>query len=171
MDEFWDILDSSGNKIGRLHKRGEPMADDDFHLVVHVWIVNINGKLLISKRTVNKNFPLMWECTGGSAVAGDDSLTTAIKEAQEELGINLVPENGSIFTRIKRDFEGMGGDDFVDVWIFRQEVNIDEITFNPDETCDAKWASPYEICKMINNGEFIGRDIFPYIDELFEHLR
>jgi len=26
----------------------------------------------------------MWECTGGNAVAGDDSLTTALKEAKQQ---------------------------------------------------------------------------------------
>lgn len=31
----------------------------------------------------------MWETTGGSAVAGDDSLTAALRETKEELGIDL----------------------------------------------------------------------------------
>ncbi|MCL2576092.1 MAG: NUDIX domain-containing protein [Defluviitaleaceae bacterium] len=170
MNELWDILDENGNKTGRLHKRGKPMADGDFHLVVHVWIVNSKGEFLISKRTANKNFPLMWECTGGSAVAGDDSLTTALKEVREELGIELKHENGEMFTSLKRYCGGCGGYDFVDVWVFRQDISVDDIIFQPDETCDAMWASKHKIIKMIDEGSFMDNQFYTYIDKLFAYI-
>ena len=107
----------------------------------------------------------MWECSGGSAVAGDGSLATTIKETREELGIVLEPKNGSLFTRYKRDYYDNG--DFVDVWLFRQEVDISTVIFNPEETWDAIWADKDKINEMIDQKTFIGRDIFPYIDELF----
>ena len=85
MVELWDILDKNGNVTGRVHERGKPMNKGEFHLEVYVWIENDNGEYLISQRSLNKTFPNMWECTGGNAVVGDDSLTTALKEAKEEL--------------------------------------------------------------------------------------
>ena len=108
----------------------------------------------------------MWECTGGITVAGDNSITTAIKEAHEELGIVLDPKNGQLFKRITRIFEN-GSGDFSDVWIFRQDVNLSEIKFQPDETCDAMFAGKEKIESMISDGTFIGREIFTYLDELF----
>lgn len=164
MTELWDILNKNGSKTGRLHTRGQPMAKGDFHLVVHVWIVNKKGEFLISKRTENKTFPLMWECTGGSAVAGDDSLTTAVKEIWEELGIKLAPENGKLFMSIK------GDNHFSDVWVFHQEVDLGDAVFCPDETCDAMWANKDQINQMIKDGTFIGKDIFTYLDELFAKI-
>jgi len=170
MVEMWDVLDKNGNKTGRLHERspmmGAIMQPSDFHLVVHVWIMNSKNEFLISKRTPNKTYPNMWECTGGSAVAGDDSITTAIKEAHEELGIVLDPKNGQLFKRITRTFEN-GSGDFSDVWIFRQDVDSSEIKFQPDETCDAMFAGKEKIESMISDGTFIGREIFTYLDELF----
>ena len=41
--EYWDIYDRSGNKTGRTVERGMPMAQDEYHLVVHVWVVTPNG--------------------------------------------------------------------------------------------------------------------------------
>ena len=164
MAELWDVLDENGVRTGRVCERG-PMKPGDYHLVVHVWIMNSKGEFLISKRTPNKTFPGMWECTGGSAISGDDSLTTALKETREELGITLVPKNGQLFKTFQRDSIGSG--DFADVWLFRQEADISGITLQPDETCDAMWADREKINRMIGEGSFIGRDIFPYLDELF----
>lgn len=56
----------------------------------------------------------LWECTGGSALAGEDSLHAAIREANEELEIKLDSKNASFYKRIKRDKHP----DFCDVWIF-----------------------------------------------------
>jgi 8-oxo-dGTP pyrophosphatase MutT (NUDIX family) len=165
--EMWDVLDKDGNITGRLHERGM-MNDGDYHLVVHVWVINKNNEFLISKRTPNKPYPNMWECTGGSAVAGDDSITTALKEPKEELGIVLDPKNGHLFKRYKREYDN-GSGDIIDVWLFRQEINITDIKFQPDETCDAMLAGKELINQMINDGTFIGRDIFPYLDELFNN--
>lgn len=46
----------------------------------------------------------MWECVGGSVVKGEDSLQGAIREAKEEVGVDLMPENGQVlFTKIRKN--------------------------------------------------------------------
>jgi len=86
--ELWDILDENGNATGRFHERGKPMCKGEYHLTVNVWIENDNGEYLISQRSPNKPMHQnLWECTGGNAVTGDDSLTTALKEVKEEFGL------------------------------------------------------------------------------------
>jgi isopentenyldiphosphate isomerase len=169
LSELWDILDENRNKTGRLHERGKPMQKDEYHLVVHVWIVNDKNEFLISKRTPNKTYPNMWESTGGSAIAGDDSLTSAIKEAREELGVVLEPQNGFLFKQYKRYWAecGCGGcGAFFDVWVFRQNVDISAVALNPDETCDVMWATKEQIDLMMEDGSFVGRETFFYVDEL-----
>ena len=88
-DELWDVYDENRNLTGRLHRRGDMMPKGDYHLVVHIWLMNERGEFLLTKRAPNKGFPGMWECTGGSALAGDDSLTAAIRESKEETGLTL----------------------------------------------------------------------------------
>ena len=172
MAEFWDILDKNRKKTGHVHKRGEPMGKGEYHLVVHVWIMNDEGEYLIAQRTPNKSFPNMWECVGGSAVAGDNSLTTALKEVREELGVVLESQNGQLFKRYQRNYEDYSfgadcGGDFVDVWLFRQNVDISAVTLNPNETIDAMWASRDKINRMIDKGIFTTWGLVNYINELF----
>lgn len=167
MIELWDILDENGNAKGRFHERGKPMCRGEYHLTVNVWIENDNGEYLISKRATNKPmYPNLWECTGGNAIAGDDSLTTALKEVKEELGIILEPHNGRIIKHLSRLC--VCGHCLVDIWLFRQNVDISTVILAPDETCGVMWASRDEINNMINAGTFSTWGLFKYIDELFE---
>ncbi|WP_259472748.1 hypothetical protein [Clostridium estertheticum] len=36
--ELWDILDANGEKTGKTVERRRPMGQDEYHLVVNVWI-------------------------------------------------------------------------------------------------------------------------------------
>ncbi len=167
MIELWDILDENGNITGRLHERGKPMVEGDYHLVVHVWIMNNKGEFLISKRTPEIAWPDMWQTTGGAAVSGLDSLQNALKETKEELGIDLESKNAQLFKRIKRLHTNDPAGYFTDVWLFRQEAYISAVVLQPEETCDVMWADRNQIDRMIDEGTFIERDEYSYIDELF----
>jgi len=162
--EQWDILDSERKHTGRTVQRGKPMSQDEYHLVVHVWIRNSKGEFLIQQRAPNKSYPNLWAMTGGSAVSGDDSLETAIKETFEELGATLEPENGRIIHRQKR--QSLNFPDFVDVWLFHQDFDLDQLRLQPEEVADAKWVSKEEIGTMMENGEFTGD--LDYLEEFLE---
>lgn len=157
-DELWDIYDENRNFTGRTHRRGNPMAKGDYHLVVHVWLQNQNGEYLLTKRTPNKGFPNMWGCTGGSALAGDSSLSAALRELKEETGLIVSPENGRCILSYKRD------DNFADIWLFRQNFDIKDVVFQPNETCGAMYAAKDTILQMNKEGLLVP---FPYLDDLF----
>lgn len=163
--ELWDILDEAGNKTGKTIERGKPMGKDEYHLLVHVWIKNNNGEYLITKRAANKvHLPNMWETTVGAAVIGDDSLKAALREVKEEIGIDLSPTKGKCLFRLKRQHYDLH--DLVDVWLFKEEVDISEVVYQPEEVCGAKWATPEQIKALIALGEFA--DTFSYLEELFK---
>ena len=116
--------------------------------MVHVWIRNSDGKYFITQRAPEKEVaPLIWETTGGSALAGEDSLAAALREVKEETGIALRPENGVVFQSIRR--EGKFSD-FADIWLFRQEVSLEDFVPQPGETIDACLASPDELRAMVH---------------------
>ena len=170
MGELWDILDLNGNKTGKFHERGKPMNKGEGHLVVHIWILNAAGEFLISKRTPGiTGWANMWQTTGGSAVAGDDSLKTALKETSEELGVSLDAKNGQLFAHYKRLHTNDEGFAFYDVWLFKQEVALSSVKFQPEETCDAMWANKEKITDMISRNEFISDEWYPYLEELFRY--
>ena len=162
--ELWDILDKDGNKIGKLHERGKPMADGEYHLIIDVWIKNSKNEFLISKRTTDKHpDPDKWAPTCGSAITGDDSMSAALRETKEELNITLNPENGK---KIKRFI--IGRENIIDVWLFEQEVDINDIIFQPGETDDAKWATADEIRRLISEDKFMRPKRVAYVEELFQ---
>lgn len=159
VDELWDVLDENRTKTGRLHRRGDMLPEGDYHLVVHVWYMNSEGKFLITKRCANKGFPNMWECTGGSAVAGDDSITAALRELFEETGITADRETGKIIYSYKRQ------DSFCDVWLFKGDFPVSDVVFLENETCDAMYASKEEILTMRDEGIFVN---FRYLDDMMK---
>ena len=93
MAEYWDLYDGAGQKTGETHLRGGELPAGRFHKVVHIWIQNSRGELLMQKRSDKvDNCPGIWATTGGSVQAGEEPLPTAVRELSEELGITVLPE-------------------------------------------------------------------------------
>jgi isopentenyldiphosphate isomerase len=161
--ELWDVYDKYRQKTGRTHERGNPMNEGDYHLVVHVWIVNDKGEFLIQKRQPWKTgWPNMWDgSAAGSAILGDSSEAAAIRETKEELGVDLDVSKGEVLFTIK------SSSSFEDIWLIRQNVDISDLKLQYEEVADAKWATLEEIKLMMQAGEFISLD---YYDDLFEMI-
>ena len=88
----------------------------------------------------------MWETTGGSALSGDDSLTAALREVQEETGLILEPGCGTILHQYS------GPDYHTDVWLFRCEFDFDAVTLQEGETCDKMSAKKETVRELMNAG-------------------
>ena len=160
-DELWDVYDENRTLTGRTHRRGDFLAEGDHHLVVHVWMVNSRGEFLLTKRSPNKGYPNMWETTGGSALAGDNSLAAALREVSEETGLQLLPENGKMVITYK------GKNHFADVWLFRQDFNLKDVVLLEGETCDAKYVTANELLQLRNDGLLIK---YRYLNELLKMI-
>ena len=101
--EKWDLLDAQGNATGRTIIRGERLQAGQYHLVVHIWIVDSHGRLLIQKRSPTlRLMPGIWAATGGSAVSGEISSDAARRELAEELGILTYPNELQYLGRLRR---------------------------------------------------------------------
>lgn len=148
-DELWDVYDADGNLTGKTHLRREPLNPDEYHLCVHVWTENSRGEFLLTKRSENKSMPGLWESTGGSVTAGEDSFSAALREVYEETGLRLDPEGGSLLFR----YSGLSF--HCDVWHFRQDFELSKLKLLEGETCDAMAASRDEIFRMLRNDEFV----------------
>ena len=148
-DELWDVYDENRNLTGRLHRRGEPMKPGEYHLAVHIWIKNSRGEYLLTRRSPSKGFPNMWETTGGSALAGDDSLTAALREVREETGLALSPEKGSCVKSYRKE------EYFCDVWLFHQDFDLKDVVLLEGETSGVMYASREKILEMRAEGIFV----------------
>ena len=98
--EKWDAYDRFRRKLGFELVRGEAIPDGARHLVAHMVFYNDNGEILLQRRSDNKDLaPGVWAFTGGSALAGEDTMAACIRESREEMGI----ECGNWCKHLKRD--------------------------------------------------------------------
>lgn len=156
--EYWNLFDYEGKKKKKLAIRGTKLADDDFHLVVNVWIMNDNGEFLITQRAVNKSHPLMWECTGGSSLINENSKQAAIREVKEELGIDISKSEGTLIGRTRRYYANCP--DILDVWLFKSNISLKEVVIQKEEVNDVMFASREKIKKLFDNGQFEANALF-----------
>lgn len=146
--ELWDLLDKEGKPLGRTHVRGEDLPQGTYHRTVEIFTVNSRGELLLTLRAPDKiPFPNMWEVTGGSVVAGEDSLTAAGRELREETGIDA--RAGEVeFLMTNR-----GKTVLMDIYLVRKDAEISDLTMQAGETVAARWVTFAEFERMIGNGE------------------
>lgn len=85
--ELWDACDREGNLLGFDLVRGEPVPEGAWHLVVEVFPVTQDGRVLVTKRHPDKHWGGYWEYTGGAVVKGETPLQAAFRELREETGI------------------------------------------------------------------------------------
>ncbi len=158
-DELWDVYDAQGRLTGKTHLRALPLSPEEYHLCVHVWTMNSKGEFLLTKRSENKSMPGLWESTGGSVTAGEDSFSAALREVREETGVELIPEKGEFLFR----YSGLSF--HCDVWLFRQEFELEKVQLLEGETCEAMAADREKIRELIENNEFVP---YEYIEKFLD---
>ena len=92
MDELIDILDSDGTPTGKTAMKSEAHRKGLFHPTVHVWFYTQDGHVLLQQRGRNKStFPLLWDVSvAGHIGAGEEITLAAIREVQEEIGLDIM---------------------------------------------------------------------------------
>ena len=155
--EIRDLYNEKRELTGRDQVRGEEIPKGYYHPVVHVWIRNRCGKYLISQRSADRPMhPLKWECVGGSVLKGEDSLTGALRETKEEVGLSLEPKDGKIVrSTIGRIVNGVRFSDIVDVWLFPYDgpVSLEAATTN--EAAQIAWLDKKQIKELFDQGDFV----------------
>ncbi|MFA6908497.1 MAG: NUDIX domain-containing protein [Patescibacteria group bacterium] len=92
MTEYLDIVNEADEVIGRA-PRDQIYAEKKLHRIVHVLLFTSSGKIILQKRAKHVSFcPLHWSTSvGGHVRSGETWEQAAVREAQEELGIQIEP--------------------------------------------------------------------------------
>lgn len=161
MREIIDEVNDKGEIIGAIdkdvaHKEGR------LHKAIHLWIINDDGEVLLQKRCEDKKlYPNTWDVSvGGHVSTNEDSITALVREAKEELGIDLDLGNveyfGTIHERLK--YNDIDSNELVDVFIAKQNINKEEIILQKDEVSDVHWVSIDELFNLIDNNKLLPHD-------------
>ena len=156
MTEFFDLLDEQGNKTGQTKARSEVHRDGDWHKVVHIWIANDQDEILLQKRSPNKDsYPNIWDASSaGHLTAGDDSLSCAIREVKEELGLDISPAQLTLIGTRKgssRPSPTFINNEFIDVYLLRLSLDVNKVVFQEEEVSEIKYVPIDELRRMVQN--------------------
>lgn len=155
--EIWDLYNERRELTGLEHIRGEEIPRGYYHLVVHVWIRNGKGEYLISQRSADRPaFPLMWECVGGSVLKGEDSLSGALREVKEEVGLSLPRDGGRLVrSTVGRVINGVKFSDIVDVWLFEYDGAVSLEDAETNEVAQTVWLNKAQIKELFDSGNMV----------------
>lgn len=154
MEELFDIYDINRKPSGKTGGRNSYVFQPgEYHIVTDVFIFNSNDQLLLTQRVATKKEGLLWEGTGGSVLAGENSDEAILREIKEELGLDIKKEELVLFKTLRRDEKE--NPRFKDLWLLRKDIDIKDLTLQEEEVADAKWASIDEFTKMLKNKEIV----------------
>ena len=147
--ELMDVYDRDGNPTGAVKDKNAQWGPDEYRLAVGIWILSDEGKLLITRRSMEKSYaPGKWENTAGHVHAGEPCKAAIIRELKEETGIAITREQITLLGKAC-------------VWPYlgqnygvRLNVPVSEIVYQKGETDGAKWVDFEEFVTMVLTEEF-----------------
>ena len=166
MDEMIDVLDEfTGEKTGEVISKNEAHKTGIWHGSIHVLIVNNDkSKTLLQKRCAEKKlYPNTWDiAVGGYISAGEDDITSAKRELEEELGLNPKKLKIEKVDRITEKLvnNGVISNEYVSIFIVYADIDINAIKLQVEEVSEAKWCTKEELNKFIED-----KVIIPHVRE------
>lgn len=160
--EKWDVLDAEGRPTGRRVNRGRRaiLRSGEYHSVVHIWITDSKGRLLIQRRSEKKNLmPGEWAATGGATIAGETPFASARRELYEELSIQSNAENLKKIATIRRR------NSILTIWHIKTDVDEKKLRLQRNEVAQVRWVTREEFEKMVAEGRYhnYGREYFQVV--------
>ena len=92
--EWFPVIDEQGNVVGRATRQHCHSGSMTLHPVVHLHVLDANGRIYLQKRSMRKDIaPGRWDTSVGGHVDYGESLQAAVvREAREELGLHIDPK-------------------------------------------------------------------------------
>ena len=155
--ELWDIYDENKERTGRTMKHNDwNMKPGEFHLTVLGVLMRPDGKYLITRRRMDKEWAAgWWEVPGGGVRAGEDSKDAVIREIKEETGIDVTNAEGGFLFSYHRENPGEGDNYFVDVYKYHMDFTEEDIKLQTEETNAFQIADAAQLSEYDKQGIFL----------------
>ena len=172
--EYLDIYDNDGKPLGLKKTKKEAHNEGLWHKAAHVWIVNSKSEVLIQRRSPKvDNHPNQWDISAaGHISAGEDDITSALREVEEEIGLKLTPENLILIGIVKQQSARKGyiNNEINPVYVLKMDLNPNEIKKQEDEVAEVKFIPRKELQRFIESKD---PSFVPHPEEfvlLFDYL-
>jgi len=149
--ELFDLYDPTGRPLGRTKPRDAVHRDGDWHRSAHIWIFTSDRRLLFQRRAADKDtWPGRLDASvGGHYHAGESSEEGMLREAREELGLTLTPDELIPLgvRRVESREPGLDDRELQDIYLLRRDLPL--TAYRPDsveidalvllDAADAAW--------------------------------
>jgi len=163
-DELIDIFDENNQHVGtamkhKAHKEGL------WHRTAHIWIYNKKGDILLQLRSKTKDsHPNLWDISAaGHIAAGEDMHTGALRETQEELGLNIKQLDLWRIQQNHTQLPHMDNREFQYIYLLEWNGKIEDLDLQEEEVSGIKFISTSELeNKLITEDTSILGNVTPW---------
>lgn len=156
MSELLPVLDENKNMTPYYVGRDYAHMHGVCHPTVHIWVIKSNPiRILLQQRSFSKDsFPGQWDMSSaGHVTYGDTVKTAALRELQEELGVQTDIQHltsiGSFAFRTVSTFHGNPWDDneVANVYLYVAPEDFQPVV-QKEEIEAVKWMTPNELMEL-----------------------
>ena len=164
MEELLDVYTRDGVYLGvqprELFSNGNPGF---YNKPAWTWVYNSKNEILVQKRASSKKlYPDYWDMScAGHIDAGESIVQGVIREAKEEIGIDVKEEDLEFIFEYIEDKNGELGQ----VYFIKVDKEIDEFVLQKEEVSEVKWVKLDEFKEMIFSDKWC-----PYTDDYKEKV-
>lgn len=175
-DELINICDKDDNLLDIQKMKNEAHKKGLWHRASHIWIYNSKGEILLQLRAKAKLlYPSMWDISAaGHVSAGEDPITSGLREIEEEIGLKAQKEDLSFWMirKVEVIFREIRNNEFCYVYFLKFDGEIDELRLQREEVEEIKFFSIDKIEEelRLNPGKYVphGDYWFEVLDEIKE---
>jgi len=153
-DEMIDVFTSEGRPTGLRKAKSAVHRDGDWHISVHIWILTPRNQLLLQRRAeVKENYPGLWDVSvAGHISAGETAIEAALREASEEIGIDLGNDRFDSVARIAEEVvlhDGRYRDNEIhDIYLVRRAIDPTALVLQAEEVAAVRLVGIQELARM-----------------------
>ena len=151
-DEQKNMVKELDEKITRYNKKA--IKEGNYFMIILLFIENDKHEFLIQK--TSKERDSVYATTGGHVSYGDDNITTVIKEAKEELGIDLNKDEIEFIYSEKHTSA------YCDIFYVHKNIPIENFKVQKEEVDAVYWMNKEQIDNLIKTGKFRKGNIDQY---------
>ncbi|MGV8168702.1 MAG: NUDIX hydrolase [Candidatus Nanoarchaeia archaeon] len=154
-DELIDIFNAQNNNSKVAKMKSEAHKKGLWHRATHIWLYNSNGDLLLQLRAKEKSlYPDMWDVSvGGHVSAGEEPITSGIRELKEELGLKAREKDLVFFgiRKVNHIYKKINNKEFLYVYLLKYDGDIKKLKLQKEEVQKIKFFSQEELKKDVKN--------------------
>lgn len=167
-EEILDIVDIDENVIGQITRKDSHRVATEklgYIRVADLFLVNSEGQIWTPIRTADKVIaPNGYDFSvGGHVESGDDYIQTLIREAKEEVNIDIDEKDVEFISNVTYEDDGYKQN----LYLLKTDITP---TFNPKDFTSAEWLTPLELIENIDNGHKTKSNLRSSVILLQKHL-